>query len=860
MSEVPEARRNAAATCWVDVVVLLGILLFLGLQFPFDLLFAPTVASGGDTPSHYETVLYLKHVLLPHGRLFGWSPSHYAGFPLLEFYFPLPFLLMVACSIVVPTTVAFKLGTVVGIFLLPLCAYGCLRLMRLPFPAPILAAVGTLPFLFSEGSTMWGGNIPSVLSGEFAYSLGFALVVLWMGSLYDGLLTNTKLAANTILLALIGLSHGYSLLFAGAVSVFFLLPPRTFLTRLVYLLTVGLGAILLLSVWFVPLIAHLPWTTAYPLTWRFSSWREFLPMILVPVVCLAVGEIVRCLYRWKVKGEGLTGPTSYLVTAGGCGVILYVIAPIVGVVDVRFIPFMQIALVLLAAIGLARATRHLKGRALIPLVVLAITCWWVGYHQRTIPDWINWNYSGFERSPLWPVHARINELLHGSAGDPRVIYEHSSKHEALGSVRVWESLPVFSGRSTLEHAYFQASPSAPFVFYLQSEISKEVSCPFPEYGCTVMDVDRAAKHLELFNIRELIIISDEMKSRLKDHPRYQLTASVPPYEIYQLRGSHHYVVPLRYEPVVWTGGRWKEASYIWFRHRELQDVHLVFPTVPPSRFHGPFRSMTADLTAMPMIPIPSSGSVQWERVSNDEVVFETSALHQPHLIKVSYHPDWRVEGAEAIYLVSPAFMLVYPNQPHVRLYYGRSVWEQVGIGLTMLGLCWLVWMLCGRRPSLWPARFEGHEMKWLWVLAMSAMSGMLITGMAVAAYRRANQPPALLAKVVRYHAQKRWDDAEDLCRRIVAQMPQSAQAEHARYYLGIINYLQQRWERAITEFQLLIRNFPDAQLAAEAHYHIALCYEQLGQQDRLKEMVSELFQKFPKTSWAGYARERWPNL
>ena len=31
---------------------------------------------------------------------------------------------------------------------------------------------------------MWGGNIPSTLAGEFAFSLGFALAVLFMGVLH----------------------------------------------------------------------------------------------------------------------------------------------------------------------------------------------------------------------------------------------------------------------------------------------------------------------------------------------------------------------------------------------------------------------------------------------------------------------------------------------------------------------------------------------------------------------------------------------------------------------------------------------------------------------------------------------------
>src|SRR5439155_1535215 len=80
----------------------------------------------------------------------------------------------------------------------------------------------------------------------------------------------------------------------------------------------------------------------------------------------------------------------------------------------------------------------------------------------------------------WPTFRDLNAHLRGDFRDPRVVYEHSPDHEALGTVRAFEDLPLFSGRSTLEGLYMQASPSAPFVFYVQSEVSNVNSCPFPD--------------------------------------------------------------------------------------------------------------------------------------------------------------------------------------------------------------------------------------------------------------------------------------------------------------------------------------------------------------------------------------------
>ena len=61
----------------------------------------------------------LRDVLLPSGRLMGWSNAWFAGFPLFYFYFPLPSLVIVLLDVVMPYGAAFKLVTVVGLVFLP---------------------------------------------------------------------------------------------------------------------------------------------------------------------------------------------------------------------------------------------------------------------------------------------------------------------------------------------------------------------------------------------------------------------------------------------------------------------------------------------------------------------------------------------------------------------------------------------------------------------------------------------------------------------------------------------------------------------------------------------------------------------
>ena len=132
--------------------------------------------------SHYYTAYYMKYYLLPHGKISGWTPGNYAGFPILNFYFEFPFALMALLSYIIPLEVSFKLATILGIILLPIMSFIFFKLMNFKFPIPIIAAISSLAFLFIESHSMWGGNIPSTLAGEFTYSIGLSLSVLFSTS------------------------------------------------------------------------------------------------------------------------------------------------------------------------------------------------------------------------------------------------------------------------------------------------------------------------------------------------------------------------------------------------------------------------------------------------------------------------------------------------------------------------------------------------------------------------------------------------------------------------------------------------------------------------------------------------------
>ncbi|MCU0641138.1 MAG: 6-pyruvoyl-tetrahydropterin synthase-related protein [Candidatus Margulisbacteria bacterium] len=658
----------------VDLTVLGLIALFLLSFFEPRYLFSLTTTTGGDTGSHYPTAVYLKEVLLPQGKIMGWVMGNYAGFPLFYHYFPLPFLLMVLLSFALPMQIAFKLVSVLGVFLLPLSCYLAFRLLRYPFPIPIGGALFTLPFLFLEANSMWGANIPSTLAGEISYGIGISLAFLFMGTLYAGLTEKKWLLLNGFLVFLLGLSHGYSLIFAAVTGSYFLFNRIAWRENLWYLFRAyGLG-FLLLAFWLFPFIATLPYVTEYVTAWYIKSVWEVFPRILIPGLALSLTALFLNLFDRR---------TWYFLYNVAFCLLLYYLGPRVGVLDIRFIPILQIFAAVYGATALLVFVGKLRGKETLPFIVFLVVILWVAGNTTFIKGWIAWNYSGFEGKNDWPLFQQINAHLRDT-GPGRVVYEHSPLHNTFGTERAFESLPYFAGRDTLEGLYMQSSPSSPFIFYIQSEVSRVCSGPFPQYHYSSLNLPAALPGLKLFNVTQYIVRSPEAKKMAAATPGLKLERSFGDYQIYRLTGSDgRYVVPLDYQPVYFATTDWKRTFYDWFRDPDLLAVPLIYDP----------QAAVNDLAVLPRQPLPHARPVIREKIGAEEISFDTNLIGHPHLIKLSYHPNWQVEGAKRIHLVSPSFMLVYPDRNHVRLYFGKTAFNYIGEGLTLAGL--LIWLISG---------------------------------------------------------------------------------------------------------------------------------------------------------------------
>jgi hypothetical protein len=366
-SRLLAAARRVPPHTWVEVAVTVvivgGVTVFTLGQLQPDLLVANTTPTGGDMGAHVWGPAYLRDTLLPQGRLSGWTPDWYAGFPAFQFYMVVPSLAIVALDVVLPYGIAFKLITVVGVLTLPAAAWAFGRLTRMPFPGPALLAVATLPFLFDMEFTIYGGNIASTMAGEFAFSISLSLAVVYLGFVARGLETGRHRATAAVLLALTGLCHLIPAFFAlVGTAVWFLL--RWGWARLRWAAVVAPVAGLLSAFWVLPFFVRRsflndmgwekiqPWSdhTIFSFAWLArvgdSLWHEDIRWFVAFAV---IGAIVAAVERDRAGG--------FLAIMALLFAVAFVIAPQGRLWNARLLPFYYLMVYLLAGYAAAEICR-----------------------------------------------------------------------------------------------------------------------------------------------------------------------------------------------------------------------------------------------------------------------------------------------------------------------------------------------------------------------------------------------------------------------------------------------------------------------------------------------------------------------
>jgi hypothetical protein len=324
------------------------------------LLLANTATTGGDTGAHFGLAMFLKQNLLPSGHLTGWFPGAYDGLPLYTYYFPLPDTLAALLGYVIPFDIAFKFITILGSVTLPVAAWAFGRLAGMERPRPAVLAAATLPFLFDQSFTIYGGNLYSTMAGEYAFSLGLSLALVFLGMVVRGMKTGRMRIPAMLLLSACVLSHLVTTLFALAgvlVILAFVGPTRR---RLWWAVSVVGTGFLLVAWWAVPFIME----QAYSTTMGWQNVTNYVGLLapngnIWALVAGFIGVVFACI-RFERTMLSLT-------VLGALAALFVRFAPQSALYNARVLPVWWIVVYLLAGYGVAevliagaRAWRQLR--------------------------------------------------------------------------------------------------------------------------------------------------------------------------------------------------------------------------------------------------------------------------------------------------------------------------------------------------------------------------------------------------------------------------------------------------------------------------------------------------------------------
>ncbi|MCH1514831.1 MAG: hypothetical protein L7S61_06900 [Acidimicrobiales bacterium] len=659
-------------------------------------------------------------------KLVTQKPKHWRS----AFFFAICLLLLI---IPFHYGLAFKLVAAVGLILMPFAGWKMGRLAGLPEPTPALLGASTLAFIFDRSFNIMGGNLMSTMAGEFAFTLAIAFCLVYIGLLIKGVETGEKRAAAALFLALTGLCHLLVVFFALIVS-FVALSTRISRASVRWVAEVGLLSGLVSAFWVIPFwwyrshLNDMGWeklTSYSSYLWsRDHLAADFLtndPPLQLAIVLAVVGAVLSLIFRRRL---GVVLSISVVVLA-----LAFIYLPEGRLYNGRLLPAYYLSIYLLAAIAIAEIIRILgllvskaaKGKERIGNLVsgsigfLAVVFFifylavplrvlpggkmqgnayqWMGYETEDLNigrSWALWNFEGYEARTGDSTGGGWEELVDfvvtmddqaRDYGCGRLMWEYSSELTRYGTPMAPMLMPHWTDGciGSMEGLYFESSTTTPFHFLIQSELSTAPSRAQRDLPYRSFDIDAGIDHLQQFGVKYYAASSQVATEQAKQHSSLTQIANSGPWTIFKVKNSE-LVTQLDFEPAVFTQlehSEWLDPSVEVFQKGSQAVVRTL---------GGMDHWQYVDLEEEPeRIGLPRV-EISEINVDTDRIEFKVDEIGVPVIVKTSYFPNWKVEGARGPWRATPNLMVVVPTEKEVTLDYSRSSVEVVSILLTLFGL------------------------------------------------------------------------------------------------------------------------------------------------------------------------------
>jgi hypothetical protein len=213
-------------------------------------------------------------------------------------------------------------------------------------------------------------------------------------------------------------------------------------------------------------------------------------------------------------------------------------------------------------------------------------------------------------------------------------------------------------------------------------------------------MERGIKHLELYGVSYYVSVTPEATEKADAMPELTKVATTTPFTIYALPETS-LVEPATFLPSVYDVEDRGLLALLTGHATVTDDNGVTLPSFYDMSLEwyddvdnlgrwvvadGPEewpRIESLDERSTQALQVPAD-AVSEVVVEDHRISFHTTAVGVPHLVKVSYFPNWTAEGADGPWRAAPSLMVVVPTSEEVTLEF-RDTWAETG-GLVLSGV------------------------------------------------------------------------------------------------------------------------------------------------------------------------------
>ncbi len=674
-----------------------------------DLIFLDNTPTGGDMGAHVVPVKYFIENFAANFKINGWSNDWFAGYPLYYFYFPFPAILTYLFNLIIPYGVAFKIMVAGSIVLV---VYSIEKLFRKEDYLFSHIGIGAgLMFALTESFTIYGGNLASTLAGQFSftYSLAFANLAIYYITKSNH---KYKVPLSSIFLALCLLSHLIPfILYLPAYSIYWLIKKEKIQLKIISIFIFTT----LVTRFVVPLIYNLEFTTNMSYT-PYTRIKDLIKPDILPYTLLLFLFLLGSFNIKKlIENKSLSLFEIYLLLMS---ISLYYFVPEGALWNGRLIPFFNLGLIIIFFKMLNLLLKDIldfqQGKLIINLVIFSsiVTCLYIFYDKwiefnryklfvfaiigltllgvllfysssyklftlgvfvfiissmSFLPHWVNWNFTGYEGKEDWEeiekLYSSLEKLPPG-----RIMWEPNSELNKYGTPMVLMTIPLFTDHTSMEGLYFDSSITTPFHFIAVSGLAEKPSNPVGGLSYINNDFEKGIEYLQVLGVDYFISYTESIKDKAINSKDLNLLFVSEPFSVFKIETKKIELANQRLETFPRMSFYDRTTSSL-FRNTENENF---FQTA-----YNNFRY----LDEYRVIELPAGVTIKSSNdadliisdliISSDEIKFTTNKPNEPHIVKISYFPNWKIENGLGPYRISPSFMTIVPFENNVVLSFER---------------------------------------------------------------------------------------------------------------------------------------------------------------------------------------------